>query len=109
MDEPNAYDEFVAKLKDGELSMRMVCIGIKQWVRDSENIPEGTKSLLCGSENNVSLIEQIWQCLDTSMAMRRQLHEIDQLFRVLAGTIGSIEVAYRRGRCDPLEKEDDNA
>lgn len=75
--EGNKYYQLVADIKSGELPLTIVISAIRQSVRESKNIPDEIKDLLCGTEDDAGYIF-------------RQ-------FQVMRDAMGKMELAYRRG------------
>jgi hypothetical protein len=77
----NKFDQLVDDLKNGRLTLNMIQIAIRAYIRQRRDLPTGIKDLLCGSnESNAGLIFKMYQ----------PIREI----------IGSMELAYRRGKDD---------
>lgn len=74
----NKFDQLVEDLTTGKISHTMLQIAYRAAIRQRKDLPEGIKDLLCGrSEYHAGLIYQ--------------------QFKVISETIGSMELAYRRG------------
>jgi hypothetical protein len=77
----NKFDQLVDDLEKGRLTLNMVQIAIRTYIRRRRNLPEGIKDLLCGnSESNVGLIFK--------------------MFQTIREVIGAMELAYQRGKDD---------
>lgn len=76
-----AKDKFSQLLEDlisGDLSHNHIQIAYRAALREREDIPEGVRNLLGGTSS-------------------RQAGVISLMFRMMSETIGSMELAYRRG------------
>lgn len=73
----NKYDRLVDDLKSGKLPLTIVINAIRQSVRESKDVPDEIKDLLCGTESDAGYIF-------------RQ-------FQVMRDTMGRMKLAYRRG------------
>jgi hypothetical protein len=73
----NKYDQLVADLLSGDLSVRMVGLAIQSYIRRRNEIPEGVKSLVCNVNSGNGLI--------------------GSMFELLQEIIGRMELSYRRG------------
>lgn len=77
----NKFTQLTEDLKSGELSLTHVQIAIRIYVRDSKQVPNGVKDLLCGANDSSSGL-------------------IYKMFMPIQQVIGSMELAYRRGKLD---------
>lgn len=75
--ETNKYYQLVEDLKSGELPLVTVISAIRQSIRDSKEIPDDIKDLLCGN------------AADSGYIFRQ--------FQVMKDVMGKMELAYRRG------------
>lgn len=80
----NAFAELLDNLNKNKLGHNQVQIAYRAWVRQSKNIPDGIKDLLCGKEGYVSLLYEA--------------------FSLISQIIGNMELAYRRGYSAGLEE-----
>jgi hypothetical protein len=77
----NKFDQLVEDLEKGKLTLNMIQIAIRTYIRRRHNLPEGIKVLLCGKgDSNPGLIHQ--------------------MFKPIQQVIGAMELAYRRGKDD---------
>ena len=85
--EDNKYYQLKDDLKSGELTLRLVECAIRHWVDENKKVPEGVKDLLTGKgiEGSSGLIGKQFMCI--------------------AGMIGNMELAYRRGGQKPLKEK----
>ena len=80
----NAFYRIVEDLDSGELSMTHIQMAVKSHYRHAKHVPEGIKDLLCGKES----------------VQGQDCGIIHRMFKNLNITIGSLELAYRRGEQD---------
>ncbi len=74
----NRFDQLVDDLTTGKLGLTLVQQAIRLYIRNREDIPDPIKDILCGgSRANAGLICRIFMGINE--------------------TIGSMELAYRRG------------
>lgn len=74
----NKFDQLVEDLTTDKISWTMLQTAVKASIRNRKDLPEGIKDLLCGrSAHHAGLIQK---------------H-----FQLISETIGSMELAYRRG------------
>lgn len=74
----NKFDQLVEDLKDGSLSLNQIQIAIRTWIRQKDNFPEEIKDLLAGKPGDGGLI--------------------GDCFQLMRQVMGSVELAYRRGK-----------
>lgn len=84
----NPYYELVDNLVSGKITLLVVQMAIKEFVRRSEEIPEGVKNLVAPYS-------------DTGNGV------IDKCFELMKQVIGETELAYRRGYQGGLESKGD--
>lgn len=73
------FTELVASLDSGELNLTHIQIAYRQHIKNSENVPDEVKSILCGNdENNSGLLYK---------------H-----FALISSLVGSMELAVRRAK-----------
>lgn len=73
----NKFDQLLNDLDSGELSTTHIQIALRSHFKNRKDIPDGVKSLICGTSDTSGLIFRFFKLMDN--------------------TIGSIELAYRRG------------
>lgn len=84
MKEDNKYYQLVEDLKSGDLTLNTISMAICQYVKTNEKIPEGARNLLVGYDGGGYIPEQ---------------------FEIMRDMIGRMELSYRRGVQEGLEKE----
>ena len=73
----NAFDQLVEDLLSGKLSLTLVSIAIKTYIRRANHLPEETKDILVGSDKRVGVIEIY--------------------LNMLPQIIGVVDLAFKRG------------
>ena len=75
----NKFDQLVDDLKTGKLTLNMIQIAIRAYVRESKHTPIEVVDILCGSgDNNAGLIYK--------------------QFKLISETLGAMELAVRRAK-----------
>jgi hypothetical protein len=74
----NKFDQLVDDLEKGQLTLNMIQIAIRAYIRQRKNLPTGIKDLLSGSNESDPGIIYI-------------------MFKPIQQVIGAMELAYRRG------------
>ena len=80
----NAQEQLVKWLKEGDLGLIHIDIAVMEWIRDREDLPEGVKNLLVVPGGG---------------------GVIRNLFNQMKSIIGTVELAYRRGKQEGEEKK----
>ena len=73
----NRFDQLVQDLMDGKLTLNHIQIAYRTYLRQRTDIPEGIKDILCGTDGGAGLV--------------------GKAFNQISETVGSVELAYRRG------------
>ena len=80
----NKFDQLVDDLATGVISATTLQIAYRASIRQRKDLPEGIKDLLCGGSESHSGV-------------------LFQLFKAMQETIGSLELAYRRGEINKTD------
>jgi hypothetical protein len=84
----NRFDQLVQDLDEGKLNLTHIQIAVRTHIRNSEDIPEAAKDVLCGRHEAYSGI-------------------IFKVFKIIREIIGSMELVYNRGVQVGREESDD--
>ena len=80
----NKFTELVESLDSGELTLTHIQIAYREHIRNSKDIPDEGKSILCGEGNNSGLLYK---------------H-----FALISNLVGGMELAVRRAKDSPVSK-----
>lgn len=78
MAKTNAFEELLNNLKEGKLNHLHIQAAYRAWIRGRKDIPDPLNDLLTGKNEAFTGL-------------------IYKIFKVMTETIGSMELAYRRG------------
>ncbi len=77
-EDKNPFTDLVRHLNDGTLGHNHIQMAYREWIRRRDDIPDATKDILAGKG-------------DTEPGL------LLPMFRIITQTIGSLELAWRRG------------
>lgn len=83
----NKFDQLVEDMVDNKLTLNLIQMAIRSYIRRRKDISEGSKNILCGTSDDFAGL-------------------IYKMFKPIQEMIGSVELAYQRGTQAGREDEE---